>query len=263
MASANPIMFSSEKILVVSGRFSLLLACLFLLLPAPTAPAFTMAPIRMEFEPTGRGANQAFRLENDSTNIVPVQISMLTREVALDGSETNAIAEDDFLVYPQQVMLKPGQAQTIRVKWLGNPKPQKELAYRILAEQLPVNLEKGKSRESKINVLVRYLGSVYIVPKGAKADVALASATGQTDATGKHGIELIFHNRGNAHSILSDLRLKVQAGGKTVELGPERLPNIAGENILAEQKRRFVLPWPEELPDGPLLVTFDYTKRSP
>jgi fimbrial chaperone protein len=99
------------------------------------------------------------------------------------------------------------------------------------------------------------------LPKGAKADVALESAAPQADAAGKRQIELIFNNRGTAHSILSDLRLKIQAGGKTVEVGPEALKNVAGENILAGQKRRFVLPWPEGLPDGPVQVTFDYTKR--
>ena len=259
---ANPIMAIPGRILAVSSRFSLLLAALFLLAAIPAAPAFTLVPIKMEFEPAGRGANQAFRLENDSSNTVPVQLSMLTRQMDLDGKETNAPAEEDFLVYPPQVLLKPNQVQTVRVKWLGTPKPETELAYRLLAEQLPVNLEKEKPGESKINVLVRYLGSVYIVPKGAKAYVALASAAPQTDAAGKRRIELIFHNRGTAHSILSDLRLKIQAGGKTVELGTEALKNVAGENILAGQKRRFLLPWPEGLPEGPLQVTFDYTKSS-
>jgi fimbrial chaperone protein len=148
----------------------------------------------------------------------------------------------------------------VRVKWLGTPKPEKELAYRILAEELPVNLEKEKQTGARINMLIRYLGSVYIVPKGAKADVVLESATAQTDAAGKRQIELIFNNRGTAHSLLRDLRLKIQVGDKTVELGPEALKNVAGENLLAGQKRRFVLPWPEGLPDGSVRVTFDFSK---
>ena len=259
---AKPIMAISGRIPVVSSRFNLLLTALFLLASVPAALAFTLVPIKMEFEPAGRGASQAFRLENDSSNTVPVQLSMLTRQMDLDGKETNTPAEDDFLVYPPQVLLKPNEVQTVRVKWLGTPKPEKELAYRILAEQLPVNLEKEKPGESRINVLVRYLGSVYIVPKGAKAEVVLESTAPQTDAAGKRRIELIFHNRGKAHSMLNDLRLKIQAGGKTVELGPEALPNVAGENVLAGQKRRFLLPWPEGLPEGPVQVTFDFTKRS-
>src|SRR5580765_7183801 len=104
-----------------SSRLHLLLSALFFL-TIPAAQAFKLVPIQMEFEPAGRGANQSFRLENDSSNTVPVQISMLTRQMDLDGMETNAPAEDDFLVYPPQVLLKPKQVQTVRVKWLGNPK---------------------------------------------------------------------------------------------------------------------------------------------
>jgi len=259
---AKPIMEISGKIDVAGSRFSLLLAALFLLICIPAAQAFKLLPIRMEFEPSGRGANQAFRLENDSSNSVPVQISMLTRQMDLDGKETNAPAEDEFLVYPPQILLNPNQVQTVRVKWLGAPKPEKELAYRILAEQLPVNLEKEKAGGSRINLLVRYLGAVYIVPKGAKADVVLESAVPQTDAAGKRQIELIFHNRGTAHSILRELRLKIQAGDKTVELGAEALPKVSGENLLAGQKRRFTIPWPEGLPDGPLRVTFEFSRPS-
>lgn len=253
-------MATPRKSTAGSGRFYLLLSAL-VFLTTPAAQAFKLVPIQMEFEPAGRGANQAFRLENNSSNTVPVQISMLTRQMDLDGNETNAPAEDDFLVYPPQVLLKPNQVQTVRVKWLGNPKPQKELAYRILAEQLPVNLEKEQPSGAQINLLVRYLGAVYIVPKGAKADVGLASAVPKTDAAGKRQIELIFENRGAAHAILSDLRLRIQAGEKIIELAAEALPKVAGENMLAGQKRRFSVPCPEGLPDGPLQVTFEYNKR--
>ncbi|HVR36447.1 MAG TPA: fimbria/pilus periplasmic chaperone [Methylomirabilota bacterium] len=247
---------------VARRRFCLLVAALFSLAAIPAAHAFKLVPIKMDFEPAGRGANQAFRLENESTNTVAIQISMLTRRMDMDGKETNTSADDDFIVYPPQVLLKPKQVQTVRVKWVGDSKPEKELAYRILAEQLPVNLENEKQAGAQIKLLIRYLGSVYIVPKGAKADVVLESAVPRTDAQGQRQIELIFHNRGNAHMILRDLRLTIQVGDKTVELEPEALPNIAGENMLAGGKRRFVVPWPAGLADGPLQVSFDFIKNS-
>ena len=249
------------KIYGVSSRFSLLLTAALLLFASPAARAFTLTPIRMDFAPGGSGAEQSFHLENNSSNTVAVEVSMLIRQMDLDGKETNTPAEDDFLVYPPQVVLKPNQVQTVRVKWLGARKPEKELAYRILAEQLPVKMEKEKPGHSRINVLLRYLGSVYIVPKGAKADVILESAARHADAAGKPQIELIFLNQGTAHSLLSDLHLKVEAGDKTVELGPEALANIAGQNILAGQKRRIRLAWPEGLPDGPLRVTCNFTRH--
>jgi hypothetical protein len=58
------------------------------------------------------------------------------------------------------------------------------------------------------------------------------------------------------------LQLTIEVGGKTVVLGPEALPNVAAGNILAGEKRRFMLPCPEGLADGPLRVTFDFIKHS-
>ncbi len=258
----NPSKPTPANILAVNKRFNLLRLALFLLVSTAAARAFTLVPIRMEFAPAGSGSEQSFHLENNSSNSAAVEVSMLTRRMDLDGKEINAPAEDDFLVYPPQVVLRPNQVQTLRVKWLGTRKPEKELAFRILAEQLPVSLEKEKPGHSRINVLVRYLGSVYIVPKGAKADLVLESAASRTDAAGKRQIELIFHNRGTAHKLLGDLQLTIEVGGKTVVLGPEALPNVAAGNILAGEKRRFMLPCPEGLADGPLRVTFDFIKHS-
>src|SRR5947209_1744831 len=124
------------------GILCLRLACVFLLVAVPAVQAFSLAPITMEFAPSGRGANRAFQVENPSDQTVAVQISMLSRAVDLDGQERNAPAEDDFIVYPSQVLLKPQQVQTVRVQWVGQARPDKELTYRILAEELPIDLTK-------------------------------------------------------------------------------------------------------------------------
>ena len=58
----------------------------------------------------------------------------------LDGIETNQDANDDFIVYPPQLIVPPGTQQVIRVTWIGEPEPPIELAYRLIAEQLPINL---------------------------------------------------------------------------------------------------------------------------
>lgn len=237
------------------------LLCLFWLAGIPAARAFKLAPITMHFEPSGRAASQAFRVENESEEQVAVQISILSRGMSLDGKEQNAPADDDFIVYPPQILLKPKQVQTLRVKWVGDARPQKELAYRILAEQLPINLSKEQETGAKINLIVRYLGSIYIVPKGAKPNVVIESALPHPAENGERKLAITFHNSGNAHTILRDLTLTLQANGKTVVLGPTDLEGISGENILAGNKRRFVLRWPAQLPDGPVEAKFTYHRR--
>ena len=236
-----------------------LLGCALLAATQP-AHAFKLSPIVMDFAPSGREANQSFRVENDSEQRVAIQISMLKRDMELDGKEINSDGDNDFIVHPTQILLEPKSTQTIRIKWIGERNSDKELAYRIVAEQLPVNLTKEKQTGAKIDILVRYLGSVYIVPKGAKSEVVLDSISEQ-QANETNQLIMVLHNRGSTHTVLRDLRFKFQAGGKTIELGPEELKGIAGENILAGKKRQFTLPRPVGLPNGAVKATFEFKRR--
>lgn len=237
------------------------LAVGFGLLACQSAHAFALVPMVQEFAPSGRGANQAFRVENESAKTIAVQISMKTREMSPVGKEINQDAEDDFIVYPAQLLLKPKEVQTVRVKWIGNSKPDKELAYRIVAEQLPVNLSKEPDSGVKINIMTRYIGSVYIVPRGVKPEVILDLAEQRITPDGQRQLRVRLHNRGTRHVMLRDLKLQVRAGGQTVELGPEALKGLAGENLLAGGKRELALPWPADLPDESVAVTFQFAQR--
>ena len=243
------------------AKFALMAGCALLTATQPIH-AFTLSPIVMDFAPTGREANQAFRVENDSEQRVAIQISMLKRDMELDGKEINADGDDDFIVHPSQILLGPKEAQTIRVKWIGDRKPTRELAYRIVAEQLPVNLAKEKQDGARIDILIRYLGSIYIVHKGAKSEVVLDSARKPPEVKGTNQLEIVLHNRGATHTVLRDLKLKLSVGDKTVDLGSDELKGMAGENILAGKKRRFLLPPPAGLPDGPVQISFDFRRRA-
>lgn len=242
------------------GKVCLLLGA-FLAATQP-AHAFKLSPIVMDFAPSGREANQAFRVENDSEQRVAIQISMLKRDMELGGKEINSDGDEDFIVHPSQILLGPKETQTIRVKWIGERDPAYELAYRIVAEQLPVNLTKEKQTGAKIDILIRYLGSIYIVPKGARSDVVLDSISEQQESNGTNQLVMILHNRGTAHTVLRNLRFKFQAGDQTIELGSDDLKGINGENILAGKKRRFTLPRPAGLPDGPVKASFKFKRRA-
>ena len=254
-------MESFRKMSAAGRGVLLLLAALAVFGTSPAAHAFKLSPIRVEFTPSGRGANQAFLLENDVDETVAVQISMLTRTIDIDGKEHNAPADDDFVVYPSQVLLKPGQTQTVRVQWVGDAEPDKELAYRILAEQLPIDVTKEQQGGARINFVIRYMGAIYIVPRGARPDIVIEGIEAETGNEGERQLAVMFHNRGKAHAVLRGLTLTLHSGERSVELTADDLKGIAGENLLAESKRRAVVPWPAELPDGAVRATFDYHRR--
>lgn len=222
--------------------------------------AFTITPITMEFEPSGRGASRTFRLDNDSDSSVGIELQILTREMALDGTEKNVPATNEFTIFPSQVVLGPKKSQNVRVAWKGTANPERELAYRIMAEQLPVNLTANEAQGAKLNLVVRYMGTIYISPPGVKPDVVVESATIETLEEQDRLIVLV-NNRGTAHGLLRDLKLHLTAGEKVVELSGEQLKGMANENVLAGQKRRFVLPKPEGLQPGTLEVKMEFNSK--
>lgn len=226
---------------------------------APNAArAFQLVPISQDFEPSGRGANQTFQVENDRDEQVTVTIAMATRKVDVNGKETMANT-DDFTVFPTEIILKPKSTQLVRAKWVGDPQPKSELAYRIIAEETPLHARRDTPGAS-VFLTVRYVGSIYVVPKGAHADVGVVSAQPVTGPGGKPQLAVVLENKGNRHAILDTPTLTVAAGGVTQEIDKKALDDaLIGENILAQSQRRFLLPLPQGLPAGAMTASLKYT----
>lgn len=229
---------------------------LFPISVATSAFALALVPISQDFAPSGRLASQTFRLENESDRQVAVTVKVMSRDMSIDGSETNAETKD-FLVFPSQAVIGPRQTQVIRVQYRGTPAPIKEAAYRIIAEQQPIRSELGPNTRA-IQLVVRYVGSIYILPTGARADVTLESARAVTEPGSRRMLELVFNNNGRAHTLIDEPELTLSAGGVTKTFAGEELDAILGENILAGSKRRFVMPWPADLPFGDPQAQFKF-----
>ena len=134
-----------------------------------------------------------------------------------------------------------------------------EQAYRLITEQLPINLQTEEATPNGIQVgitaLYRYVASVYVTPREAASDVML-DATHEM-RNGSDALVLSFDNQGTAHQLLNDLTLALETDGNRVELGSEQLQGVTGEIVLAQHQREFVLPWPEALPIGDVEASFD------
>lgn len=228
-----------------------------------TAPAFSFnfEPITQYFSPSGPEATQSFEVANPGDEQIAVRITMVTRQMSEDGKETYSPASNQFVVFPSQIVLAAGASQTVRVRWTGPADIKTEQNYRIIAEQLPVNFGETQRAGGTINILFRYLGSVYIVPQGAQPDVVIADAQVGVGPDGNRGLFVTFQNKGTAHEILNHLNITVSgesAGGDQTErtFDSSELKGIDGANVLAGTVRTFFLPVTEELPQKGLHVDF-------
>jgi fimbrial chaperone protein len=227
------------------------------------ALAFRLEPISRVFEPAGAGATQSYEVINDTAEQIAVEVSMAERKISLEGQETTESADDDFLVYPSQIVLPPQGVQSVRVTWLGNPNPEKELAYRIIAEQLPINLKQPEESQAEttsgaIKVMFRYIGSVYIRPKNAQSKVVLNGITHEKGTDGNDRLVITFENQGTRRAVLSELNLNLTSQGSQLTLKPEQLEGVNNGVILAGNQRRFSMPWPQQLPIGEVTGTFTF-----
>jgi len=219
---------------------------LLLLLMAVNVPAFTLIPISATLEPTGKGSATTFKIENSSSNKVAFQVSILTREMDALGNETNQLVTNLFSVFPPQGTVPPMDSQTLRIVWKGDKIPGKELSFRLLAEELPVDFAPS-GRGVHINMLVRYMGALYVCPKGAKPDVRFVKCE-HHQVAGKNYLVLTLENKGKTHQVLSDAALTLTPPeGAPVVLKGESLKGLEGENLLAESLRHLVIECPPGL----------------
>lgn len=228
--------------------------------------AFKLEPISRTFTPAGSGSTQSYQVINPSNERVAINISMVQRLVDKTGEESHLPAEDDFLVYPPQILLEPNAIQTVRVTWVGDPVPKQELAYRLIAEQLPINLDpnsaqKGVTAAGKIKVLMRYVGSVYIRPEQVKPEVIFKGLEKIQANDGSSQLALNFYNQGTAHASLRKLQLSLTSlQNEVLQLTPEQMGLMRNATILAGKHRQFLIPYPTNLNFEPDKVIFSFQK---
>lgn len=226
------------------------------------AAALSLEPLSHTFDTSPAGRIRTFRVTNTQDQRISVRVRMTSRSLLPDGKEIRGPVDDEWLVFPRQMTLEPGTTQAVRVQYTGTDDVSVEKAYRIVAEQLPVDFS-GGDRQSGINLLFRYEGSVYVTPPAAAADVVLVESSLQFKNGTLEGLLVRFENRGTAHAILNDLVLSISrtdALGSTVAekvLDESELPVLGASNLLAGAVLEERIPLSEEWAEG--LLDVEYT----
>jgi fimbrial chaperone protein len=215
-----------------------------LLLLALASVAFSLKPMSVTLDPKGYGTSKTLRVENESSNRVAFEISIVSRDMDVDGQEVLGPATNLFTVFPPQGVILPGQNQSVRLVWKGPAEIPHELCYRIVAEELPVDFipESGKAQ---IKILFRYQGTLYVRPRNAKADLRVTSFA--RSATNNLW-QLTVTNAGNAHvNLLNPTLILSGPDGEAVTQATNRMDSIEGENVLPRHSRNFLVPLPAGL----------------
>ncbi len=200
--------------------------------------AFELTPMEKEFSPSGARANQTFFVENKSAKPVAIEIKMFRRIHGANGIEQRN-ATNDFFIFPRALELKAQEKRAIRVTWQGSKNISQELAYRLVAEQISVDVAKTPNKNIDIKYLLNFVASVYVTPDSSKPDV---SVKGVLSKNGR--LHVFLQNKGKKHKILSHSRLMVRTGSGVKELPRQFAEVLQRQNVLASSTQYFSLPTP-------------------
>jgi fimbrial chaperone protein len=238
--------------------------------------SFSATPQIITLEPTGRKSQAWVSVSHLGDNDLPmaIEVRIVKRELDISGRVTHASDETDenFVVYPAQMILYPGEMQMVFVQWAGSALPDKELVYSLIAENVPIDMKSVKKEEEEkakarieVRTLVRYEGLIFVRPSKVTPDVVVESANVEMDEAGKPHMILMLYNRGSARQKLTGMSLIVApvqgeqvSVDKAVAYKPPLPKDQTTHSLYAGYRRRCVLPWPESIPIGPVKVTVTF-----
>lgn len=235
----------------------LLLALLLIAGVAVSASAFSFVPMSASLSPSGSQSVISFKVTNDTPQSIAVVIKVLTRSIDIDGKESNEAVGPEFIVFPTRVVVQPNSFQTIKVQYKGTTALPRELCYRVIAEQVPIDFSKQET--SGVKVLFRYIAALYVTPPKAVPKLSVSNVIG-AEKDGKKGYTVTLKNEGSRHALLSNPTLQIQDSNSSnmpIAITGDAALAIEGQNLLPSSSRSFFIPWESAVVGTTYTGTFD------
>jgi fimbrial chaperone protein len=234
--------------------------CAVIFIAAPLL-AMTVQPVVINLQTSGRGMSQVITVENTFAAPLPVELRVQELKLDEEGVKLTGVDPGDLLVFPPQALIQPGQTQSFRVQYVGDPDLKASKHYYITVAQLPVKLPEG---QSAIQILYNFQVLVSVTPNGSKPEMSVQKAEVGHNADGKPVPVVMITNASIAHGYLSNGRLRIvqrDVAGKEVFKqslsGPEIQQTIGFGLVGANQTRRITVPVVLPLDGGTIEASFE------
>jgi P pilus assembly chaperone PapD len=251
--------------------------------------SFTMNPWILVFEPEKKAISQVVSFEyqadgerhptkvekpaplDEKNAPVPVEISISAREINLEGVVTYPSSDgaDDFVVYPSQFILYPGDIKKVQIQWVGAELPKKEISYGFIATQLPLKFDNNQEPPKKAVAIIefqrRYEAIIVVRPSNLKPAVVVDTAYCLNDTSGTHMV-ILLNNKGTGMQNLKSMQFTIaplDANGKIkfsekITAWKDGSSNATTQSLMAGFKRKIQIPWPVGLAVQPINVTVSF-----
>jgi fimbrial chaperone protein len=207
--------------------------------------AFKLSPMSQSLTPGDGEQHMLFNVQNKSSSPIAVELTIAQRNMDEWGKERHPEVEDQFIIFPDQMIIKAGQKRTVKVTYLGDKNISVEKAYRLIAEQLPIEVaNQDKKKRTNIKILLKYVAAVYVSPVKGESELELLTSSVDLDA---ESFVVKVKNKGALHHILNKHHVELNSAGNKVLLEKKALKGMFGENLLAGKVRNFRIKTPKSL----------------
>jgi len=227
----------------------------------------------VELEPVGSGSVARVELTNDAARDIPFEVRVMRGEISEEGELALTPADEDFIVFPPQSIVRRNSQQVFRLQYVGDPELDKSAIYYMSIQQVPVQVE---PEQSQVQVVVNYNVLVNVVPDGTAPQAAVESVEatfrqpqeeGEPDSADadsnavpdetagvqvtpppQPGILVRLGNRGTRYFLAGMSRWKVAGeteDGATYsrDYRPEEMTRVIGVGVVApDRTREFFVP---------------------
>jgi fimbrial chaperone protein len=224
-----------------------------------SAWAMTVQPVIVDLKPAGRGMSATVSVQNTFTSPLPIGITIQSLAFDEKGAKPTGKDPGDILVYPPQALIPPGQTQTFRVQWVGDPTLTESRHYYVTVAQLPVKLPEG---QSAIQILYNFQVLVNVGATSGKAQLSITSAdivmaevkpppgqTAKTPPQKQPEAEVVVRNDSPNYGYLSRATIEItedDPSGKQIfdkTLSPQEIQQTVGFGLIGPNtQRRVIIP---------------------
>lgn len=214
-----------------------------------SALAYDLKPIVIQLAPSGARAAQTAVVTNTHDVPIAIEVKAFQRAQKPDGTDTLTADDDNIIVSPPQMVILPKSSQSFRVQWVGDAAPAREIAYRIVTEQLPIQFKEQvrKDLTADLTMRYRYEAALYIMPETRQAKATLTGVSAVKNAQGADELELRIKSEGTSRAILDKPVLDLSADGRPYRLEGEAVKSLSGLNILPGVERVVRIAMPADL----------------
>lgn len=231
------------------------LAGLLGLMPA-VVQAARVTPMIVELEPTGGRSVARIELSNPGQNDFPVEVQMFRGVITEDGELQLTPADEEFLLFPAQIVVPPTSQQVFRVQYIGEPELAKSEVFYMKIRQIPLPIP---ANESKVQVVVNFNVLVNVVPDGVAAQPFVESIR-SVEREGIPGVEVRVSNQGTRYFMAGTLPWQISGtttSGEAFDVRrtPEEMASAIGVGVVAPDRARiFFVPLEQPLAEESIKI---------